>query len=386
MGEREKHIKTIAGGCGAALTGIASIERLMGAPPSADPRYLLPSAQSIVSFAVPFNHQKLRDFFSKKDWLSYNKDKKENFRSIYSIGDALVAYLQSSGFKALAVEINCVYRPEENAKDATDLVDMVPDFSHRYGAVAAGIGRLGWSGNLMTARYGSAVQLGTVITSADLKADPLIEENPCDRCKMCVASCPMEMIHKEASVNVTVAGITEEIARKRTNNCCFIGCSGYHGLSPDKKWSTWSPYRIERPFPKEDQQIDELCTHIRKKDPYVDSVNASSYSDFRKFNMDPGYIPTTTCSNCANVCWENRRDRMDNRKILSTSGVVVLRTNGERTAVDNGSQIVEIQTPFISKVAMLKEEYEAALKGEIPVSSNAAHNRWDEDILNTLNG
>jgi len=77
------------------------------------------------------------------------------------------------------------------------MTEFIPDFSHRYGAVAAGIGRLGWSGNLLTTDYGAMVELGTVLTSAKLEPDPLLENNPCDRCKLCTSVCPVEMISKK---------------------------------------------------------------------------------------------------------------------------------------------------------------------------------------------
>jgi epoxyqueuosine reductase QueG len=161
----------------------------------------------------------LRDFFAKKDWLSWNFNKKENTRRLYVVSDHVVEFLIDKGYDTCIEDINVHYRPEPGAEDVKDFVDMIPDFSHRYGAVAAVLGRLGWSGNVITPQYGSAVLLGTVLTSAKLESDPLLEENPCDRCKMCVASCPVDMIHKQESVEVPVAGITEEIAGKRTKVC-----------------------------------------------------------------------------------------------------------------------------------------------------------------------
>ena len=142
MGNLEEQLKNIAREQGAALVGIASRKRLADAPPSGDSGYLLPSARSIISFAIPFDHIKLRDFFSKKDWLSWNFDKKENTQNLYIISDHIVEFLKEKGFEACIVDINCTYRPEPGTSDITELVDMYPDFSHRYGAVAAGVGRL----------------------------------------------------------------------------------------------------------------------------------------------------------------------------------------------------------------------------------------------------
>lgn len=384
MEDLENKIKTIARENGAALVGIASIKRLADAPPSGDPGYLLPSARSIISFAIPFDRKILRKFFNKEDWLSWNFDKKENTRRLYVVSDHVADYLKIKGFDTCIVDVNLDYRPEPAAKDVTEIVTMYPDFAHRYGALAAGIGRLGWSGNLITPEYGSAVQIGTVLTSAALESDPLLEENPCDRCKMCVASCPVGMIDKEASVEVAVAGITEKIAKKHTNNCCWIGCTGYHGLSPNRKWTNWSPYRVDTAQLDSDMHWDTLCTRIRKKDPDCNLDDFNLYTSFRESFFDPDYIFYSVCGNCANVCWEDRQDRLENRKLLAKSGIVVLKADGKRVAVHDKNDIIEVHTPFHAKVAMLKSEYEAILNGELPVDVDNARGLWDREVLRRL--
>ncbi|MHA1358382.1 MAG: hypothetical protein ACTSRC_09730 [Candidatus Helarchaeota archaeon] len=66
---------------------------------------------------------------------------------------------------------------------------LFPDFSLRYGAAAAGLGHIGWSGNLVTTEYGAAIHLGGVLTTAPLDPDPMALENNCNRCKLCVKVC-----------------------------------------------------------------------------------------------------------------------------------------------------------------------------------------------------
>ena len=384
MQQLEKQIKDIALANGAALVGIASRERLSDAPPSGDPGYLLPSARSIISFAVPYDEEALEAFSSKTDWRYFNADKKEKIRQLYVIGDRLVDMLRDKGFEALVVDINNNYRPEEGAKDFSELVAMIPDFSHRYGAVAAGIGRLGWSGNVMTPEFGSTIILATVLTSAELESDPLLEENPCDGCKMCVASCPVGMMHPKESVKVQIAGINEEIAKKRTNNCCWIGCDGYHGLSPDRKWSNWSPYRVDTPFPDYDALIDELCTRIRKADPDANREDLNSFANYRDCHFDPDYLSLSPCAHCANVCRPNLEDRIAKMKLLSKSGIVVLRANGHRAAMKKEDDIVEIDTRFNVRVALLQQEYKAMLSGSIEIRPDMALSLKDRLVLDEI--
>jgi epoxyqueuosine reductase QueG len=384
MRQLETRVKTIARENGAALVGLASRKRLSDAPPSGNPGYLLPSAQSIISFAIPYDQLALKEFFRKTNWRSFNTDKKEITRRLYVISDQLEDFLRREGFDALSVDINNNYRPEPGAQDVSEIVAMNPDFSHRYGAVAAGLGRLGWSGNVMTPHYGSAILLGTVLTSAKLSPDPILEDNPCDGCKMCVASCPVEMMHRKESVKITIAGITEEIARKRTNNCCWIGCDGYHSLSPSRKWSNWSPYRMDTSLPAKDEIVDELCTRLRKADPDASPNELNAYTNYREAFFDPGYLFFSVCAQCANVCWPAREDRIENRKHLANSGIVVLRVNGERCVTKDINDIVEMDTPFYVKVALLRQEYEAALSGQIEIEDERALTLKDRIALKKL--
>ena len=124
MPELKDKLKSIAKESGAALVGIASKDRLLDSPPSADPTYLLPSAQSIISFAVRLDKKIVRGFLNKKDWLSHCEERKQLARTLYGIGDRLVDFLHSRGFEALNVDLNNNYRPEPGARDVTEMTEF----------------------------------------------------------------------------------------------------------------------------------------------------------------------------------------------------------------------------------------------------------------------
>jgi ferredoxin len=381
MGELENQIKNIAMQHGAALVGIGSRERLRDAPPSGDPGYLLPSTRSVISFAVTMDRKILRDFISKKDWLSHCDDRKRMARTLYGINDRLEGFLRSKGFEAIGVDGNNDYRPEPGAKDVTEMTEFIPDFSHRYGAVAAGIGRLGWSGNLLTTEYGATVELGTVLTSAELEEDPLLQENPCDHCKLCTAVCPVEMIDKKQTLMVKVAGFTEEIARKRPNTCCWIGCTGYHGLAPDKKWSNWSPYRMDYPLPRKKAELDALNIKLQKADPQM-HLEQSSFTDYREAMFNPDWFSNTVCGNCRSVCWEKREDREENRRLVVNSGIVALNPDGEHVVTSD--EVLEMDTPYIVRVAVPKNAYQKALASKKAANKDSGFAPIDKAVLKSL--
>ncbi len=355
MGFAETKMKSLALNLGADLVGITSKDILADGPPSADPCYLLPTANSVISFAVSLDENILKDFISKKKWRPHCDNRKAIVQRLYKIGDALAEKLRSEGYEAVNVDINNNYRPEEGVADLTEMTEFHPDFSHRYGALAAGIGRLGWSGNLLTREYGALVELGSVLTSATLTPDAPIpdKDHPCDRCKMCSLVCPVKMIHPKATTQVTVAGVTETISQKRANTCCWIGCTGYEGLAASQTWSNWSPYRLGRRLPKKKQELDALCISLQKADPQMqDSDN--SFDNYRRAIFDPDWFYYTVCGFCRSVCAPHREERLANRKLITDSGTAALRLDGSHQVIDKST--VEKQTPFGLRVVVMSEE------------------------------
>lgn len=351
----ETRFKSLAMSLGADLIGITDKDILSDGPPSADPRYLLPAANSVISFAVSLDSGLSRDFIAKKKWRPHCENRKAIAQKLYTIGDNLVEQLKSEGYEAVNVDLNNNYRPEEGAADVTEMTEFHPEFSHRYAALASGIGRLGWSGNILTREYGALVELGTVLTSASLTNDTPIpdKDHPCDKCKMCSLVCPVEMIHSRASSQVTVAGVTETISRKQPNTCCWIGCSGYEGLSTSSTWSNWSPYRLGRPLPENRQELDALCISLQKADPQMKDVD-NGFINYREVIFDPDWFYYTVCGFCRSVCSPRRQDRLANHKLIINSGTAVLKMDGSHQVADENT--VELRTPFGVRVVAEQEE------------------------------
>ena len=381
MNNLEAQLKQTARDKGAVTAGIASRERLLQSPPSANPDYLLPSTQSAISFAVAIDQQVLRRSLSREAWLEHGEELKRVQQRLYAIGDRLVDLLVEHGFDAFAVDGNDTYRPQEDVTDPLLMTKFVPDFSHRYGAVAAGLGRLGWSGNLLTPEHGATIILGTVLTSATLEPDPMMEDNQCDGCKLCTSVCPIEMISPRESVEVVVAGIREVIGRKQPDSQCWISCGGYQGLHKGGKWSNWSPYRVTKAIPEDKQGLDSMLIELRKKDP-EEHQEISPFSDYRATTFDPNWRFVAACGNCANICWERREDRVENRQLLVKSGQVVLRPNGLREPASE--EIVEVNTPLGVKAAVLKDEYERGEFARLSPSDAVGYTHMDTEVLRHL--
>ena len=360
---QENRIKAMAKENGAVLVGITSTDRLSDAPPSGNPTYLLHSTRSIVSFAIPIDRTVIRDYLGKKNWLALGAELKRIDQALYRVADRLAEDFSKQGHEARVVDLNQVYRPEPGGTSAHTRVAYVPDFSHRYAAVASGLGWLGWSGNLLTERFGGAVLLGSVLTSAELKPDPMMtsHEDRCEKCRVCATVCPSGYFSSQESMSVTIGGTDWTYAKRGIPMRCAIGCNGYHGLLGSGKWSTWSPYRLSKGMPADDAELNDLSRRVRAADP-----EKRRYADYgqREYCSDPNLTYSDTCANCQMVCWAEREERLENKRLLSQSGVVVLSSEGKRFAVDPDEAAV-IDTPFELQVAVPKRELPAIEKREI---------------------
>ncbi|MCA1914999.1 4Fe-4S binding protein [Methanospirillum hungatei] len=70
-------------------------------------------------------------------------------------------------------------------------------FSHRHAAVLAGLGTFGRNNMVLTRAWGPRVRFGTVLTTARIDSDPLIETSLCTRCNACIRACPVQALEEE---------------------------------------------------------------------------------------------------------------------------------------------------------------------------------------------
>ncbi|MDD1632513.1 MAG: 4Fe-4S binding protein, partial [Methylococcaceae bacterium] len=65
------------------------------------------------------------------------------------------------------------------------------DVSHKIMAVEAGLGHMGMNRLVLHPKYGSCVQLDSVLVNGVMdEYDHPLEENPCIKCNLCAAVCP----------------------------------------------------------------------------------------------------------------------------------------------------------------------------------------------------
>ncbi|TFG18536.1 MAG: hypothetical protein EU533_07660 [Promethearchaeota archaeon] len=259
----------------------------------------------------------------------------------YQIAIKTAVFLQEMGFKAKPIFPNFKYREDVPGWE----VNMIPELSLKLIAIRSGTGSLGFSGNVGLKGYGALIILGGVVTSAKLTpTDPIPNEDSfCIECKLCQKVCALRMFGSDEVDSMTIGGYTFNCAKRVNLARCQIVCGGLSGLDKSRKWSTWSPGRY--PFPETDKEVmkllaisinnalkwpetgDEIGVDVTELDDYDSFLNALGDDKEKLVQM----IKETklTCGNCQLICWGDPKETAENYRILTNSGCVLQKENGE---------------------------------------------------------
>jgi epoxyqueuosine reductase len=304
---------------GACAVGVATLETLAGGPPSVDLTYVLPNAKSAICFGFALDQDLIGRYLRKEDRRAHEID---NIRvNLLASGAALFGakFLEELGYPSYAVCSNTVYRKDTPRGSA----DMMPDISLRYLAVASGIGHFGLSGNVITRQTGAGIIFGATVTTAELEPTPPLpdEENYCDGCRLCMASCASSLMDPKEEEHVTLGAKEYTYSKRRTYHRCDFVCGGFTGLHPSGTWSTWSPGRFLIPD-SEEQFYPALASAIQasSKRPPIEG----GY----RHPMLPDRRIALTCGNCHLVCVADKEQRKNRYKALREGGCVVQNPDG----------------------------------------------------------
>jgi epoxyqueuosine reductase QueG len=309
---------------GASAVGVVTTEMLAGGPPSTDLSYVLPGAQSAVSFAVPLNQDYIETWFNKQSHTDHLQNNIQSNVIASGISLELANYLNQKGYPSVPLTANTAYRTDSK----NGIYDEKPPVSHRYLAVRSGVGFFGLSGNVLTPTEGAAIILGSVVTEARLiPTEPIpAEKNYCDLCRLCIAVCASGYIHGEEMVTVTMGGMDFSYSKKMHHSRCDYVCGGFTGLHKSGKWSTWSPARFQIPDKDDDfypALLKAVGPYLKRPRPVLNIFNV----------LMPGDRVELTCGNCQLVCHPDKDVRKKRYQMLMEGGVIVENAAGKREAV-----------------------------------------------------
>jgi len=233
MDELTQQVKHVATQHGAALVGVAPIDRFDPLPPLYDavpkghhPRAFLPEARSVISIAQPILGPVMdapavlanREIDMVPDHVKY-----PYLEALYNrvghvvhdymlefIGQLVGQFLLSRGYQAMIFPTTGLHPavegltdrqiwegpPSAKAQEFSPFRYTFGPFSHRHAATRAGLGEFGYNNIVLTPQFGPRQRFNSIITDAELEPDPLLSRPLCLResCRLCLRACIMQCI------------------------------------------------------------------------------------------------------------------------------------------------------------------------------------------------
>lgn len=340
--ERTSLVLEMARTLGASAVGITTRETIDPNEPTMDYDFVLKGARSAVTFAVPFGEGDLDEIversLAKKDHKALETMKVRATTLANGIAFEMSGLLNQIGCEAVPVHANYVYRSDMPPER------RVPPLSHKLLALRSGVGHAGYSGLIITREHGANIALASVVTKADLRPTEALpaEDNYCDRCRLCAASCLSNYITAE-KLQGSVGTAPYVISKKGHPMRCAFVCGGVTGMTRKAEWSTWSPARFD--VPDDDEEMLEVLRN--KGQPAQVRRNREVGFDGGFFHpFYPGYRNEYVCSLCQYVCHPDPEVRRRRFELLKNSGVSVPREGrGYRSASPEEAEAIFAKMP-----------------------------------------
>ena len=179
MGTRQPPDATAVSAAVSAAFGAHGVD-VWGAAANEPPLPAAASLPTAVSFLLPVRPMSLVGL-EHGPTAAYVAEYRRVNNALVVVGEALVALLESGGYRAVRVD-----------DDAPDGADDPPIFASKTAATQAGLGWIGKTALLVSHAYGSAARLGTVFTDLPLGAGAPVMTGRCGACRICVDACPAD--------------------------------------------------------------------------------------------------------------------------------------------------------------------------------------------------
>ncbi len=187
-----------------ALIGFAAADnprfpdlRRVAEPTHLLPQELLPEAQSVVSFFLPFAQWIVEANSRKKEEVAQEwvEAYVETNALISQITTYLIEHLAKQGIRAAAEP------PTHNF----DPVTLISRWSHKSVAVIAGLGSFGLHHMVIT-DSGCAGRFGSLVLDAELPVNSIVSKERClhfhnGSCNACILRCPVNALNKDGSID-----------------------------------------------------------------------------------------------------------------------------------------------------------------------------------------
>ncbi|KYZ76109.1 4Fe-4S ferredoxin [Anaerosporomusa subterranea] len=186
--DQKERIKDFVLGLGVDDVGIAAVSSY-NSPKSAKMESIFPEAQSMIVLA----------YKEPSNCDSPNRQIAINGRL------DLIEFSQSCNYR-LARFLEKEYDARAMTVPYSFPIDMnkrgIADVSLRHAAVAAGLGSFGRHNLVIHPKHGARLIFTAILCDIDLPSDPPVKENLCNRCNICVESCPVGALNAAGKTDV----------------------------------------------------------------------------------------------------------------------------------------------------------------------------------------
>lgn len=222
------------------LLGIAPIERFDGLPPGHHPSSIFPETRSVLVIGKRIPRGALRGIEEGTHFTAYELyGRSWLIDRVLAIATITIAtFLEDNGWEAVPLQDLPPQVPPSGVKVKPGLPPPNVIVDAKDAAIRAGLGEIGYCGELLTPQFGPRQRLQLILTDAELEPTPMPDVQVCDMCKECVRSCPLGAMHDDSEI-IKICGREMHVARIDYDECrrCKNGAipNPYHSSGlPDR--------------------------------------------------------------------------------------------------------------------------------------------------------
>ncbi len=214
-------LKSFAQGHRVDLLGIAPIERFGDVPPEHHPASIFPEVRSVLVVGKRILRGSLRGVEEGTHFTAFNLYGRAwlTDRMLAMATIAISTFLEDNGWEAVPLQDLPPQIPPSGipVKPGMPPPNVIVDA--KDAAVRAGLGEIGYCGELLTPQFGPRQRLQLILTDAELEPTPICEVQVCDMCMECANTCPLGAMRGESEI--TIYGKTMLVAQVDYNACRY---------------------------------------------------------------------------------------------------------------------------------------------------------------------
>lgn len=210
------------------VLGIAPIERFADVPVNHHPATIFPEVKNVIVLGKRITRGTLRGIEEGTQFSLYGQYGQswlmDRMLAITTIGVA--TWLEDNRWEAVPIQDLPPEVPPSGIAVKPGLPAPNVMIDVREAAVRAGVGEIGYCGELLTPEFGPRQRFQLILTDAPLDPTAMLEKSVCDKCGLCAKSCPKGAFKGEKTV--IIAGKEMLVADIDYNVCrtCKNGATG----------------------------------------------------------------------------------------------------------------------------------------------------------------